>query len=235
MEFKEIVSPTRKGLFINEMERMILSNELKIGEKLPPEREMEKKMKVSRSVINAGLTELARCGFVEIIPRKGIYVCDYCVNGTLDTLLSVVNFNGGKLNEKQFHDLMEYRLINECEAASLAATNRSEEDLARLQNVYERIQQSQSTEEVIYLRLEFSKALFCATGNIFYPMIYNSFNKLCVVFNEKIYRKFGLETATLYLADLLQAIESKQPEKARTIARKMVSVKIEEISQEYLV
>jgi DNA-binding FadR family transcriptional regulator len=235
MEFKEIVSPTRKGLFINEIERMILSNELKIGEKLPPEREMEKKMKVSRSVINAGLTELARRGFVEIIARKGNYVSDYCVNGTLDTLLSVVNFNGGKLNEKQFHDLMEYRLINECDAATLAAGNRSEKDLALMREIYEKIRHSRDLEEVIFLRLEFSKALFCATGNIFYPMIYNSFKKLCLVFNEKIYGKFGLETALLYLDELIVAIESKDAEKARAISKKMVSVKIEEISESYFV
>lgn len=38
MEFKEFVTPSLTELFIKEMERLILSGELKIGERLPTER-----------------------------------------------------------------------------------------------------------------------------------------------------------------------------------------------------
>ena len=45
MEFKRIISPTLKELFIEEIETQILSGTLAIGEKLPPGREIAKKCK----------------------------------------------------------------------------------------------------------------------------------------------------------------------------------------------
>lgn len=62
MEFKEIVSPSLKDLFVKEIERMIFSGELKIGDRLPPEREMAKMMSVSQTVVNTGIVVLATRG-----------------------------------------------------------------------------------------------------------------------------------------------------------------------------
>ena len=39
--FKKLTAPTLKELFVQELESMILSGELKIGQKLPPERELQ--------------------------------------------------------------------------------------------------------------------------------------------------------------------------------------------------
>ena len=43
-------------------------------------------MGVSRPVISAGLIELEKMGFVEIVTRQGVYVSDYRKTGSLDTL-----------------------------------------------------------------------------------------------------------------------------------------------------
>ena len=56
-------------LFVQQIENMILSGELAIGEQLPPARELSVKMGVSRTVISAGLVELEKLGFVEIRTR----------------------------------------------------------------------------------------------------------------------------------------------------------------------
>ena len=52
MAFRELVSPSLTELFVKELEGMILSGELLPGQKLPPEREMAKRMKVSLAVVN---------------------------------------------------------------------------------------------------------------------------------------------------------------------------------------
>jgi DNA-binding FadR family transcriptional regulator len=46
MAFKKLNAPTLKELFIQELETMILSGELPIGSKLPPEREMAQTMQI---------------------------------------------------------------------------------------------------------------------------------------------------------------------------------------------
>ena len=56
MEFKKLSAPSLKELFITELQNMILSGKLEIGEKLPPERELAESMHVSRAVINAGIS-----------------------------------------------------------------------------------------------------------------------------------------------------------------------------------
>ncbi|MDL2233473.1 GntR family transcriptional regulator [Ruminococcaceae bacterium OttesenSCG-928-L11] len=43
MPFKEIQAPSLKALFIREVEGVILSGELQIGDKLPTERELAEK------------------------------------------------------------------------------------------------------------------------------------------------------------------------------------------------
>ena len=68
MGFSKITTLSLTDLFIQQVENMILSGELKVGEKLPAERELAARMGVSRPVISAGLIELEKLGFVEIRP-----------------------------------------------------------------------------------------------------------------------------------------------------------------------
>ena len=52
MELQKISSPSLKELFVEQLEDMILSGKLKVGEKLPPERQLAEQMQVSRAVVN---------------------------------------------------------------------------------------------------------------------------------------------------------------------------------------
>ena len=63
MQFQKISTPSLKDLFVKELENKILSGELKVGDKLPSERELASSMQVSRAVVNAGIAELEQKGF----------------------------------------------------------------------------------------------------------------------------------------------------------------------------
>ena len=54
MEFQKISSPSLRDLFIEQLEHLILSGKLQVGEKLPPERQLAEMMQVSRAVVNSG-------------------------------------------------------------------------------------------------------------------------------------------------------------------------------------
>ena len=60
MEFQKISSPSLRDLFIEQLEHLILSGKLQVGEKLPPERQLAEMMQVSRAVVNSGISELER-------------------------------------------------------------------------------------------------------------------------------------------------------------------------------
>ena len=77
MEFQKISAPSLHELFVDQLEHLIISGKLQIGEKLPPERQLAEMMQVSRSVVNSGINELEKKGFLIIKPRSGTYVADY--------------------------------------------------------------------------------------------------------------------------------------------------------------
>jgi hypothetical protein len=64
---------------------------------------------VSRPVISAGLVELEKLGFVEIVPRQGVYVSDYRRKGTVETLVAIMRYNGGAMRKNEVRSLLETR------------------------------------------------------------------------------------------------------------------------------
>ena len=107
MEFEQLYAPSLKELFVQQLQDMILSGDLPMGTRLPPERELCQKMRVSRAVVNSGIAELSRLGFLEVRPRQGTYVADYRRNGNMDTLMAIMRYNGGVLGKDEIRSILE--------------------------------------------------------------------------------------------------------------------------------
>ena len=73
MEFQKISSPSLRDLFIEQLEHMILAGKLQVGEKLPPERQLAEMMQVSRAVVNSGISELEKKGFITVKGKVSKY------------------------------------------------------------------------------------------------------------------------------------------------------------------
>lgn len=122
MEFQKISSPSLRELFVDQLEHMILSGKLKIGEKLPPERQLAEMMQVSRAVVNSGISELEKKGFLIVKPRSGTYVADYRRKGTLDTLMSIMKYNGGRIRNEEIRSIFEVRIALDTLATNCVLT-----------------------------------------------------------------------------------------------------------------
>ena len=109
MSFREIVAPTVKELFIQQLEGMILSGELRPGDRLPTERELADEMKISKTVVHEGLRELHRLGFLDIASRRGVTVADYAQTGSLETLRAIMDFHGGLPDAKTAGSILQLR------------------------------------------------------------------------------------------------------------------------------
>ena len=129
MEFKKLNAPSLRELFVNELQNMILSGKLEIGSKLPPERELAESMKVSRAVINSGIAELEKKGFLVVRPRIGTFVADYHRDGSLDTLVAIMNYNGGVLKNREVKSVLEARIMFMVEASQFAIDRASDKEL----------------------------------------------------------------------------------------------------------
>ena len=172
MEFEKLVSPSLKDLFITHIEAMILSGELPVGQQLPPERQLAQSMGVSRAVVNSGVAELERRGFLEVRPRVGIFVTDYRRAGTLDTLKSIMTYNRGRLRNEEIRSILEVRdALDKLAAAGIIACA-SEEDIAVLFRAAE-------------AAFAFQHELAMQSGNTLLPLIFRSFYSSVLVLWER--------------------------------------------------
>ena len=140
MDFTKLKAPTLKELFVRELETMILSGKLKIGERLPPERILAEKMQVSRAVVNSGISELSRKGFLMVKPRSGVFVMDYRRYGTVETLLSIMNYNGGHLRRDEICSILEIKMIVDKLAVELSVDRHTDEDIVSLEEYLDEMQ-----------------------------------------------------------------------------------------------
>ena len=175
MAFREIVAPTVKELFIQQLEGMILSGELAFGEQLPPARELAAKMGVSRTVVTAGLVELEKLGFVEISTRQGVFVCDYRRKGSLETLIAIMRYNGGAMRKNEVKSLLETRDAMECMCMRLVVERSDTASLEALAPVLESIRTARDSDEAAENVFLFHHELAVLSGNVLMPLLYHSF------------------------------------------------------------
>lgn len=217
MAFKKLSAPTLKELFIQELETMMLSGELPIGSRLPPERELAKTMQISRAVVNAGIVEMADKGFLEINPRKGTYVADFHVNGKLDILVSIMKYNGGRLPNEDIRSILELRRVLLTFALELAIPRLSGEQLAELRKQCEELKTAKNSEEAAEIIFEFDHMLSSFSGNTLLPLIFSSFRSPIMTLWERYFKRHGIDIMYKRTEKLLQHMEEKDVEAAEGV------------------
>lgn len=214
MEFTKLTAPSLKELFIQDLENKILSGKLPIGEKLPTERELAKSMQVSRAVINAGISELARKGFLNIKPRVGTFVADYRRNGTIETLISIMNYNGGILRAAEIRSILELRIALDSLAVELCIPIIKDDEILILKDYIKQMEDADSPETASEIAFLFQHELALLSGNTLIPLIFTSFKIPILSLWNRFCRLYGLESLRNNTAILCEYIEKRDTEKA---------------------
>ena len=214
MEFSKLCAPSLKELFVKEMENMILSGKLEIEAKLPAERELADMMQVSRAVVNAGISEMAKKGFLTIKPRIGTFVADYRRNGTLDTLVAIMNYNGGMLRTAEIKSILEVRIVLDTLAVELLIPKITEAELAVLKGYIDELQVSSTPSRSAELAFNFHHEMGIISGNTLLPLIFYSFKYPIISLWERFCRKYGTESLFTNTEALYRCIEQRDIPKA---------------------
>lgn len=214
MGFNKIQALSLTDLFVREIEKMILSGELEVGEQLPPARDLAIKMGVSRPVISAGLIELEQLGFVEIKPRQGVYVCDYRRKGTIETLVAIMQYNGGALRAQEVKSLLEVRDACECLMMKLVTSKCSREEIETLRPILDDIKNAKDSESAAECVFHFYHELAIISGNEFLPLLYYSFREQSVYLWNLYCKKSGILSLYEIKLDLYQCLISGDTEGA---------------------
>ena len=143
------------------LKELINSKNLEPGDKLPSERILSEKFKISRNNLREALETLEYFGLVKSIPQSGTFIADIGVtalNGMIDDILG--------LPAPSFKNLVEARIFLELKGVKLAALNRTVDDLIHMENslaeYYEKVIRG---EEAVQEDLLFHLAIARASGN----------------------------------------------------------------------
>ena len=225
MDFAKLKAPTLKKLFVNELESMILSGKLKIGEKLPSERVLAEKMQVSRAVVNSGIAELARKGFLKVKPRSGAYVLDYRRYGTVETLLSIMNYNGGHLRKEEIRSILEVKMIVDKLAVELSVDRHTEKDIISLENYLEQIR-NDNIETAADAVFNYYHELAMISQNTLLPLIYRSFRVPVSHLWIRFIKKYGNEVVYNSAHKIFIAVKKRDKAEAISCVEEAISASI---------
>ncbi len=227
MDFTKLKAPTLKELFVREFETMILSGKLKIGEKLPPERILAEQMQVSRAVVNSGIAELARKGFLKVKPRSGVFVTDYRRYGTVETLLSIMNYNGGHLRREDIRSILEMKMIVDKLAVELSVDRLEAEDITTLERYLSKMQGlNDNHDKAADAAFSFYHELAMTSHNTLLPLIYRSFRVPVTHLWVRFIQRYGNEVVCNSAREILKALKNRDKEGAVASVEKAISASI---------
>jgi len=211
---------------VTRFEELILSGKIKIGQKLPSERELALQLTVSRPVVHEGLVELASRGLVCLKPRFGATVNDYRKEGSITLLTSLIQYQKGMLEPGLMESLLQMRLFLEPEFARLAAQNRTDNHIKEFYNILEKETSTKHTNIVMItdLDFEFHLLIALASGNTVYPLLLNSFRSVYTNLSGQFFKDPQV-TATVhqYHGKMIKAIEAGKASKSMSIMKEILT------------
>ncbi len=198
---------------ISELRDYIVFKNLEPGDKIPSERMLAEKFKVSRSNIRESIQRLEFFGILKSKPQSGTFIADIgrvAMRGMLDDIL--------RLEDPDFKSLVETRILLELKLVQLAAERRTDEDLQEMEdalNAYEQkvTSDQEAVEEDLLFHLAIAKASKNVTMNTFMliitPEIITNFEKYHVC-DSNLSRK-GIQEHR----DIFNAIKDQDTKLAR--------------------
>src|SRR5215207_2180042 len=151
----------------------ILSDRLKVGDRLPSERELGEQFGVSRTVVREAVRALVAKGVIDVISGSGLRIAEASARTVRESLS--LYLHNSTLDYERMH---EVRAVLEVHMAGVAAERSSEEDLRVLTSAHEAMARAvadgRSPEELAILDLEFHRSMARATHNELFLLLLES-------------------------------------------------------------
>ncbi|MDO6473390.1 FadR/GntR family transcriptional regulator [Maribacter sp. 1_MG-2023] len=205
------------NIIIANIRDLINNKNLEPGDKLPSERMLSEKFKVSRSNVREAIQKLEFYGILKSKPQSGTFVADIgqvAMNGMMDDILG--------LEDPDFKSLVETRILLELKTVRLAAKRRTDDDLKSMESALEAFKQKVlNKEDAVQEDLLFHLAIAQACGNstinrmmlIITPEIINNFEKYHVCDKNQSEKRLKEHQ------DIFEAIKEQNTQKAKQMMK----------------
>ena len=211
-------------LVVDRLRRAIHLGEYLPGDRLPAERDIAEQLGVSRETLREALRTLEDEGYVTSRrgPGGGHTVTELVEpkRRTLERL---------KVDRESLVHLMEFRRVNECLAARLAAQRRSGQDLARMAIAVEDLMQAEDIQKFRRADAAFHLAVAVASRNPFVEKAVVDARERIFLLHGGLDYKLVLQTTLDSHRFIFDAIRDKDPDRAESEMAKHMAVALDEI------
>ncbi len=204
---------------VNQIQDLIINEDLRLGDKLPPESELIGKFGVSKSVVREAIRALEERGLVTVKHGRGVYVSQPSSASVSESLSRLLRASKGSLLA-----LHEVREMLEIGIAGLAAERATEAEIELMEDALQREAQIiDSPDDLVELDLQFHELLARATHNDVVPILLNPLTDLLrdsrhAIMESKETAVGPVLSGTIRLLDhrqILAAVESRHTGQAR--------------------
>ncbi len=214
--FKPIKPKKISEEIVQQIKALISKGQLKPGERVPSERDLATMLGVSRPSVREAIMVLDAMGLVESRQGGGTYVRSLTEHSIADPLTGMVTNNPQLL-----YDLSEVRIGLESWSAYLAAQNATDEELAELEQLLEKMRRLAPTGGwPAEVDTQFHYAITSASHNTIQVHVLNTIHSLFKATIEvalfEFYRREGYAQLLLEQHEaIFSAISARNPELAR--------------------
>ncbi len=225
-EYEAIQSERLYTKIVDQIQRRIMSGELKEGDQLPSERELAEQFRVSRTAVREAVKALSEKGLLQIRVGRGTFVTNGTLQAVRDSLGRMMQI--GKVDGPG--ELVEVREIIEPEIAALAAVRANQEHISAMQEAVSIMDHSLADSDAyIEADLDFHLALAEATEN---TMILTLIDSIVDLLREQRIRIFhvegGPQRGQIYHKRILEAVTQRNA----TAAREAMQAHLEQVRKD---
>ena len=197
---------------------LISSESLRPGDKLPSERELAEKLRVSRTVVREAIQALSVRGIIKVKPGCGTFIQELSLTDVTESIRLLLEM---RHDEASLREIYEIRRMIEVEIAGLAAACATDEDVAALELELEgMINASGNSEKFALHDFGFHSALAIAADNELLTMFRSPIADLWM---KLIWTSLSAPDATsdgiMYHKMILKHVKAGEPAAARAAMR----------------
>jgi GntR family transcriptional regulator, transcriptional repressor for pyruvate dehydrogenase complex len=148
---------------ILKIKAMLLSGELKPGDRLPPEKELSEALGLSRSSLREAVKALEVIRVLDVRRGDGTYVTSLTPSLLLDAMSFVVDIH----QDDSVLELFEVRRILEPAAAALATPHVTADDIAALRVLLAKVDRTTSVDDLVANDIVFHRRISEHSGNAY--------------------------------------------------------------------
>jgi len=189
---------------------LVARREIGVGDRLPPERDLAKKLDVSRPTVREAMKVLNYLGFVDSTQGSGNYITD-TYDRTTASIMKVMYQRG----DVDFQGFTVFRQMLELQSLELAVDRITEEQLREMDQIVDLLALTRDDSLIVKLDNRFHTILAEASGN---PLILINFSALSSVIEDYMFgtyhqtvskKKKGFEQLVEFHRDIVKALRSK--------------------------